>query len=179
MRISRLAVAALALLAPLTFTTATSANAEESTVDAAARPAFEMPFPCGQTWRAGTRSNHRPLYAIDFNMGSGDSDKGKAVIASAGGTVDVRYAESGYGNYVVINHGGGWTSYYAHLGTVAVKDGQKVARGARVGTVGKSGGQEFTHLHYEQRLNGNDVKAILHGKAVKYYGDVPTKSANC
>ncbi|WP_167972186.1 M23 family metallopeptidase [Lentzea indica] len=177
MRISRLAVAALALLAPLAFTT--TATAEGSTVDAAARPAFEMPFPCGQTWRAGTRSNHKPLYAIDFNMGSGDSDKGKPVIASAGGTVDVRYAASGYGNYVVINHGGGWATYYAHLGSVAVRDGQRVARGARVGTVGKSGGQTYTHLHYEQRLNGNDVKAILHGKAVKYYGDIATKSYNC
>ncbi|NGY65552.1 M23 family metallopeptidase [Lentzea sp. NEAU-D13] len=174
MRISRPAAAALALLAPLAFTT--TATAEESTVDAVARPAFEMPFPCGQIWRAGTRSNHKPLYAIDFNMGSGDSDKDKPVIASAGGTVDVRYAASGY---VVINHGGGWTTYYAHLGSVAVKDVQKVARGARVGTVGKSGGQTYTHLHYEQRLNDNDVKAILHGKAVTYYGDISTKSYNC
>lgn len=177
MRLNRIAAAAIAVLAPLTFTAA--AHAAESDVDAAARPAFESPFPCKQSWRASTYTGHRLPYAIDFNLASGgDTDAGRSVRASAAGTATVRYAASGYGNYVIINHGGGWTSLYAHLGKVSIKNGQKVARGVQIGTVGKSGGQKYTHLHYEQRLNNNDVKAVIHGTPVKYYGKTTIVSHN-
>jgi murein DD-endopeptidase MepM/ murein hydrolase activator NlpD len=157
---------------------AQAAPADE--VSAAARPAFEMPFPCGQAWRAGTRTNHNPKFAIDFNMGGGDADRYKPVVASAAGTATVYHkAGKGYGTYVVINHGGGWSTLYAHLQDAQVKSGQKVAKGQRIARVGKSGQQPTSHLHYEQRLNGNDQRAVLHGVPVYYFGERTLTSKNC
>lgn len=184
MRINRRAAVAsvcAAVLSPLVW--ATSATAEPSIPDdvsAAARPAFEMPFPCNQAWRAGTRTNHDPQLAIDFNVGGGDADRYKPVNASWAGTATVYHKTGhGYGTYVVINHGGGWTTLYAHLEDAAVRTGQRVVRGQRIGRVGKSGQQPTTHLHYEQRQNGNDVRAIFHGQPVFYFGERTLTSRNC
>lgn len=63
------------------------------------------------------------------------------------------------GNAVVIDHGGGWVTQYSHLkrGSVAVRPGQRVAAGARLGFVGMSGNAEFVHLHFEVRHDGRTV----------------------
>lgn len=62
-----------------------------------------------------------------------------------GKTIDERN-----GNWVAIDHGGGWVTTYAHLlkGSVAVKDGQRVARGEKLGLIGLSGNSDFPHLHF-------------------------------
>ncbi|WP_394619669.1 M23 family metallopeptidase [Lentzea sp. JNUCC 0626] len=113
-------------------------------------------------------------------MGGGDADRYKTVSASAAGTATVTHKSGkGYGTYVVINHGGGWSTLYAHLEDAAVKSGAKVTKGQKIGRVGKSGQQDSAHLHYEQRLNGNDVKAVLHGANVYYFGERTLTSKNC
>jgi murein DD-endopeptidase MepM/ murein hydrolase activator NlpD len=63
------------------------------------------------------------------------------------------------GNGVVIDHGNGWETQYCHMrrGTIAVRRGQQVARGARLGLVGFSGKTEFAHLHFSVRHNGATV----------------------
>jgi murein DD-endopeptidase MepM/ murein hydrolase activator NlpD len=55
----------------------------------------------------------------------------------------------GFGNYVVIDHGGGFATVYAHMQNVGVTTGQKVSRGATIGTVGNSGNSYGSHLHFE------------------------------
>lgn len=75
---------------------------------------------------------------------------GLPVYATGDGVVEsVRFQYSGYGNEVIINHGFGYTTRYAHLNSVNVGVGQKLKRGDQVGELGKSGKSTGPHLHYE------------------------------
>lgn len=144
---------------------------------AMAAPNFEVPFPCGQTWSGQTRTNHSPQLAIDFNR---TNDYGDPVVASAPGTVSVvrNLGDTSYGRYVVINHGGGYTTYYAHLSSWTVSVGQSVGYGTRIGYVGSTGGSTGPHLHYEQRYNGNDIRVKFDGVTALYYGTKNYTSSN-
>ena len=106
---------------------------------AQAAPNFQMPFPCGQVWSGQTRTNHSPQNSVDFNRAN---DEGDTVVAAAAGTVSVvrNLGDTSYGKYVVIDHGGGWSSLYAHLNSYSVSVGQSVASGKSIGTVGSTGG---------------------------------------
>ncbi|KQY64117.1 peptidoglycan DD-metalloendopeptidase family protein [Nocardioides sp. Root140] len=138
---------------------------------------YEMPFPCGQVWKGTTRANHSPSSkAIDWNR---VDDVGDPVVASAPGVVTTADTvdNSGYGRYVVIDHGNGTDSLYAHMQTVAVKVGQRVDQGMQIGTVGSTGNSTGPHLHFEERTSRTVVAPYLHG--VKFvFGSSPT-SANC
>jgi len=144
---------------------------------AMAAPTFRVPFPCGQTWSGQTRSGHSPAYAIDFNR---TDDAGDPVVASAPGTVDVvtNLGNTSYGKYVRINHGGGYTTYYAHLSGFNVSVGQTVGYGKVIGWVGSTGGSTGPHLHYEQRLNGSDIQVRFAGSLALYWGTKNYTSGN-
>ncbi|RZU77793.1 SH3 domain-containing protein [Micromonospora kangleipakensis] len=163
-------LAAAALLAAITLVPA---------APALAAPTFKVPFPCGQSWSGQTRSDHSPAYAIDFNR---TDDLGDPVVASAPGTVD-RVTDLGgtsYGKYVRIDHGGGYTTYYAHLNGFNVSVGQSVGYGKVIGWVGSTGGSTGPHLHYEQRLNGDDIQARFNGALALYWGTKTyTSDNNC
>ncbi len=84
--------------------------------------------------------------------------RGRAIIASAAGRVIVsRYVpggnpwNGGYGNYVVIEHGNGSQTLYAHMSTVVVGEGTVVAQGQKIGEVGSTGNSTGPHLHFEIR----------------------------
>ncbi|MEU7613761.1 peptidoglycan DD-metalloendopeptidase family protein [Micromonospora sp. NPDC049204] len=144
---------------------------------ALAAPTFKVPFPCGQSWSGQTRSDHSPAYAVDFNR---TDDVGDPVVASAPGTVD-RVTDLGgtsYGKYVRINHGGGYSTYYAHLTGFNVSVGQTVAYGKVLGWVGSTGGSTGPHLHYEQRLNGSDIQVRFNGGLGLYWGTKTYTSDN-
>ncbi len=82
---------------------------------------------------------------------------GTPVKATADGVVVHAGFMSGYGRLVVIDHGRGVQTYYAHLSRFAVIPGQEIRRGELVGAVGTSGRVTAPHLHYEVRLGGNPV----------------------
>lgn len=67
----------------------------------------------------------------------------------------------GYGNYVMIDHGNGKITIYAHLTSVAVSAGQYVSKGQTVGSVGTTGNSTGAHLHFECRLNGVKYNPML------------------
>ncbi|MDD2823536.1 MAG: M23 family metallopeptidase [Candidatus Daviesbacteria bacterium] len=81
---------------------------------------------------------------------------GPPVNASDGGTVIVAGwpDNSGYGNRVVIDHGNGYTTLYAHFSNVYVSAGEKVSRGQTIGRMGTTGRSTGTHLHFEIRYKG-------------------------
>jgi murein DD-endopeptidase MepM/ murein hydrolase activator NlpD len=79
-----------------------------------------------------------------------------------GRVVDVVYSKWGYGNRIVIDHGYGYKSIYAHLNVIYVKEGQTVARGQVIGGAGSSGRSTGVHLHYEVYKNGTHVDPIRH-----------------
>jgi len=80
---------------------------------------------------------------------------GTPIHAAASGTVTRAGASgSGFGNFVIINHGNGVETLYAHAHLVLVSVGQTVAQGEQIATVGSTGNSTGPHLHFEIRLNG-------------------------
>ena len=76
------------------------------------------------------------------------------IAATAPGVVAFTGQRSGYGNTVEVDHGGGFKTRYAHLATIAVKPGQRVVLGQRLGAMGSTGRSTGVHLHYEVWVNG-------------------------
>ena len=79
---------------------------------------------------------------------------GTPVYAAAAGTVQFSGQQSGFGNVVYIDHGGGVVTIYGHLSELDVSQGQAVAGGQQIGLSGQSGLVTGPHLHFEVRVNG-------------------------
>ncbi len=88
-----------------------------------------------------------------------DGSTGQPVVASNSGTVIMASSYSGYGNTVIIDHGGVQT-LYAHLSSFNVSNGQQVSQGEIVGNVGCTGSCTGDHLHFEVRVNGSPVDPL-------------------
>ncbi|HYO60456.1 MAG TPA: peptidoglycan DD-metalloendopeptidase family protein [Actinomycetota bacterium] len=86
-----------------------------------------------------------------------DGTTGQPIVASKAGTVIMAGVYSGYGNAVIVDHGGGIQTLYAHLSAFAVSNGQSVSQGQVVGNVGCTGSCTGDHLHFEVRVNGSPV----------------------
>ncbi|WP_371832796.1 M23 family metallopeptidase [Mesorhizobium koreense] len=97
---------------------------------------------------------------IDFRDAIGSN-----VPATAAGVVTRASRAGGYGNMVEIDHGGGYSTRYAHLSEIDVKVGDKVARGETIGKSGSTGRSTGPHLHYEVRHNGKAVDPVSFLKA--------------
>ncbi|TDI54074.1 MAG: M23 family metallopeptidase [Acidobacteria bacterium] len=89
---------------------------------------------------------------IDFHGSMGDR-----IIAAGGGTVILAGSKAGYGLTVMIDHGGGMVTLYAHQSRLGVSVGDKVAVGSTIGYVGSTGLSTGPHLHFEVRISGVPV----------------------
>lgn len=171
----RLAVfAALAAMSLVLMTAVPGAMAAKKKSNAvqsntvAPRTAYNMPFPCGDVWTGSTRSGHSPsAKSVDFNK---PGDLGAPAVAAAAGTVVTAQAtpKGGYGRWVVIDHGNGESSLYAHLSKVMVTAGQQVDAATQIGAVGDSGRVSGPHLHFEQKKGRTVVPSWFGGRLYRY-----------
>ncbi len=79
---------------------------------------------------------------------------GSPILAVQSGTVLVATYHYSYGNYVIVDHGNGITTLYAHASSLLVKKGQTVSKGQQIAKVGTTGNSTGNHLHFEVRING-------------------------
>ena len=109
----------------------------------------------------GGRRNPFGGSGYEFHTGQDiDAQTGDPVVAGATGTVTFAGVQNGYGNLVVIDHGGGLTTRYGHLSHIDVAQSQTVSRGQFIGRVGSTGRSTGPHLHYEIRINDEPVNPL-------------------
>ena len=129
------------------------------------QPAF--PIPCIWPTPAAARTVTSDFGVIRSAGGGGSrrhqgidisAPKGWPVFATADGVVSrVDRDRRGYGRYVVLSHANGYSTLYAHLSKVSVKQGARVRAGETIGAIGRTGRATGYHLHYEVRRNGQPV----------------------
>jgi murein DD-endopeptidase MepM/ murein hydrolase activator NlpD len=99
------------------------------------------------------------------------ADYGAPVHATADGVVTIAENHAGYGRLVVIDHGFGITTWYAHLSSFSAIPGERIKRGTVVGYTGISGRATGPHVHYEVRVNNAPVNPWRYMKAATPAGD--------
>ncbi len=157
----------------------------------AAMPSLKLPFDTSEPWRVnrgyeqGWSHKGKDRYALDFASGDCDRTYGKPILAAASGTVrSIDRVEKqtptdypSYGNQIIIDHGDGWTTRYAHLSEIdssVAEHGERrfVVQGQKIGEAGGTGSVEGSmctrtdipvgvlgvHLHFALYYNGDGVK---------------------
>lgn len=130
-----------------------SSGAGSGTQQVTASGEFMWPLPVGKGYIScyyGDKDpNGAPHYAVDVPVAHGTP-----IYASNDGTVLKAESHSSYGYYVLIDHGNGRSTLYAHCSSLAVVAGQTVTKGQVIGYVGSTGFSTANHLHFEFRING-------------------------
>ena len=124
-----------------------------------------MPVKGTDIYRISSHFGHRtdPFYKVTKFHGGIDfsGPTGLGIYATGDGVVvKVEKIKNGYGNNIIIDHGYGYKTRYAHLQTIKVKKGEKVKRGQEIGTLGSTGKSTAPHLHYEVIKNNKAVNPI-------------------
>ena len=102
-------------------------------------------------------------YGMDFT-----AKTGTPIYATGDGVVEkADNSMSGFGNLIIINHGFGYKTYYAHMSSYKARPGQRVKRGDIIGMIGSTGRSEGPHLHYEVHKDGQPINPINF-----YYGSI-------
>lgn len=117
---------------------------------------FIWPCPASKTVTSPFGNRYHPLtgkYTKHNGIDIGGPN-GCNIVASKAGTVIVSEYSSSYGNYIIVNHGGGYTTTYAHLSSRLVSVGASVSQGQVIGKEGSTGWSTGPHLHFEVSVNG-------------------------
>ncbi len=105
------------------------------------------------SWPAGGQITQYPIWyhmALDI----ANREAPGIAVAADGVVTSVQYLKYGYGQHVIVDHGGGMSTLYAHLSEIYVKPGDKLSRGQILGKMGSTGRSTGIHLHFEVRING-------------------------
>jgi murein DD-endopeptidase MepM/ murein hydrolase activator NlpD len=104
-----------------------------------------------------------PVYKVTkFHAGLDfTAPQGTPIYATANGVIkEANFNDGGYGNHVIINHGYGYETLYAHMYKIKVRRGQTVTRGEVIGYIGNTGKSTGPHCHYEVHKNGQPVDPV-------------------
>jgi murein DD-endopeptidase MepM/ murein hydrolase activator NlpD len=85
---------------------------------------------------------------------------GTPILAAMSGKVTTTGINRVYGNYVIIDHGNGYQTLYAHMSKIIASKGQWVSQGTRIGLVGSTGYSTGPHLHFTVYKNGNTINPM-------------------
>lgn len=118
-------------------------------------PVFAWPLKGRVTSGFSAGGGRRRHEGIDI-----DGDLGQQIRAAAAGTVMLAGTEGRYGKAVLIDHGEGLTTFYAHTSRLLVREGDWVELGEPIAEVGRSGNARGTHLHFEARRNGRPLDPL-------------------
>jgi len=170
-----------------------------ASASAQAAPALQLPWPAGQqhringgntygcdTHNTATASSatayNADYYAIDFQF---TLDQQVSAVA-AGTVIFADFTGDGYGNKVIVDHGGGYTSTYAHLNSFAVAQWSRVSQGQVLGGAGGSGGYPVhLHMHMQQNLAAyrpeplSNIPGPVFSQSFSYYGFSVENSGQC
>jgi len=122
--------------------------------------------------KSGTRTVIRPLIVkgqhtgIDFS-----ASRGTPIVAVADGEIMYASISGGYGKLIIVDHGNGYHTYYAHLSAYAseIKPGTLVRRGEEIGYVGSTGFSTGPHLHFEIRKEGQYIDPAIKKNKLQYW----------
>ena len=117
-------------------------------------------WPVDGTLEGGFGGRRNPFGGSGYEFHSGqdiEAPWGAPVVSGASGRVSFVGWQNGYGQLVVVDHGGGLTTRYGHLSHIDVELNQTVARAQLLGKVGSTGRSTGPHLHYETRIDGEAV----------------------
>lgn len=120
----------------------------------------EFIWPLPNNRRVSSPYGYRTIFGYrEFHTGIDiPAPGGTPILASNSGIVTTaKYASTGYGNRVILDHGGNQKTLYAHCSSLAVKEGDYVAQGQVIGYVGTTGMSTGNHLHFEIRQNNSTV----------------------
>lgn len=120
-------------------------------------PGGKFAWPVAGRITSGFGNRMHPIFGyVRFHSGIDmAAPYGTPIIAADGGQVVQAGYFGGYGNSIMIYHGGGYATWYAHMSGFNVSNGQMVQRGQVIGYVGSTGWSTGPHLHFEVRINGN------------------------
>ena len=118
---------------------------------------LRRPVPAAISSGFGPRIHPIHGYSLMHNGVDMSGGMGQPIAAAASGTVIFAAGKGGYGNSIMIDHGGGMITLYAHQSKFAVAAGESVKSGQIIGYIGTSGVSTGPHLHFEVRINGNPV----------------------
>ena len=146
----------------------TASNATSATTNTASAASTytggKLGWPCPASSRITSPYGYRILFGVrDFHTGIDiGASTGTNIVAAESGTVILAsYGwNGGYGNYIIINHGNGITTRYAHASQLYVSPGQTVSKGQVIAAVGTTGNSTGPHLHFEVRINGSHTNPL-------------------
>ena len=130
------------------------------------------PVPCSMrvTSRYGNRSDPftgKTTYHAGIDI-DGYGNDGQPIVAADSGTVITASSNSGYGNYVIIDHGS-MKTVYAHMSGLAVSAGQSVSQGQTIGYLGATGRATGTHCHFEVYVGDSRTDPAAYFAGISYY----------
>lgn len=123
---------------------------------------FIMPIKAKFRWTSPYGSRIDPIAGVkSFHTGTDMAcPTGTPIYASMSGTISTTGVNRVYGNYVIIDHGNGYQTLYAHMSKIIAKKGQWVSQGTRIGLVGSTGYSTGPHLHFTVYKNGKMINPM-------------------